>query len=244
MLNFRDKDTHLPKPSYDLWEERFGVHLFTASTVIGGLAAAANFARAFGEIENADRYDSAANEIRESIDKYMWNDNAKSYCRKATPSEDGTYQQDMTVDASCFGIWAFGAMEPDNPRVRATMKTIREKLRVDTEVGGIARYQGDNYQRVTPVSEKIPGNPWIICTLWLAQYDIATAKSIEELKSALEILNWAVKWALPSGVLAEQLHPLTGKPISISPLAWSHATFIMTVIEYLEKWQELTSEKV
>jgi len=244
MVSFRDKDTHLPKPSYDLWEERFGVHLFTVSTVVGGLAAAANFARAFGEIENADRYDSAANEIRESIDKYMWNDNANSYCRMATPNGDGTFQQDMTVDAACCGLWVFGAMEPDSPRVQATMKTIREKLRVDTEVGGIARYQGDNYQRVTPVSDKIPGNPWIICTLWLAQYDIAIAKSADELNGALDRLNWAVKWALPSGVMAEQLHPLTGKPISISPLAWSHAAFIMTVIEYVEKWRELTLVKV
>ncbi len=37
MVNFRDKNTHLPNPSYDVWEERFGVHLFTAAAVIGGL---------------------------------------------------------------------------------------------------------------------------------------------------------------------------------------------------------------
>jgi GH15 family glucan-1,4-alpha-glucosidase len=133
-------------------------------------------------------------------------------------------------------------MEPDNPKVAATMKKIREKLHVDTDIGGIARYQGDNYQRVVTDNEKIPGNPWIICTLWLAQYDIAMAKTADELAKALDILKWAVQRALPSGVLAEQVHPFTGKPISVSPLAWSHATVVMTVIEYLERLNQLSGK--
>ena len=91
-------------------------------------------------------------------------------------------------------------------------------------------------------NEKIPGNPWIICTLWLAQYDIAVAKTTDELAKALDILKWAVQRALPSGVLAEQVHPFTGKPISISPLAWSHATIVMTVIEYLERLNQLSGK--
>jgi len=239
MVDFRDKKTHLPKPSYDVWEERFGVHLFTAATVVGGLEAAANFARAFGETADAEKYQTAANEIREAIDKYMWNETEGRFCRMATPKGDGTYELDMTIDSACYSIWAFGAMQPENAKVRATMKAIREKLRVDTEIGGIARYQGDNYQRVIPAADKIPGNPWIICTLWLAQYEIAMAKSVNDLAGAMEILNWAVKRATPCGVLAEQVHPFTGKPISISPLAWSHAAFIMTVIEYLDKWRQV-----
>jgi oligosaccharide amylase len=242
MVKFRDKVTHLPKPSYDLWEERFGVHLFTAATAVGGLKAAAKFANAFGETADADRYESAANEIRDAIDKYMWNENEQSYCRMVTPKGDAAYQQDSTVDAACYGIWAFGAMEPDNPRVQATMKKISEKLGVDTEIGGIARYQSDNYQRVVEASEKIPGNPWIICTLWLAQYKIASAYTLDELAKSLDILKWVVSRATLSGVLPEQVHPLTGKPISVSPLAWSHATFIITVLEYIERFNQLSGK--
>jgi glucoamylase len=242
MVKFRDKKTHLPNPSYDLWEEQFGVHLFTAGAVVGGLRAAANFACAFGETSDERRYEQAADEICEAIDKYMWSEKERSFCKTAYPNADGTYRVDMTADASCYGIWAFGAMEPDNPKVAATMKRIREKLRVDTEIGGIARYGGDNYQRVTAASEKIPGNPWIICTLWLAQYDIALAKTPDELARALDTLKWAVERALPSGVLAEQVHPFTGKPISVSPLAWSHATVVMTVIEYLERLNQFSGK--
>jgi GH15 family glucan-1,4-alpha-glucosidase len=35
-----------------------------------------------------------------------------------------------------------------------------------------------------------------------------------------------------------QVHPYT-RPLSVSPLTWSHATVVMTVREYLEKWNGL-----
>ena len=45
----------------------------------------------------------------------------------------------------------------------------------------------------------------------------------------------------PSGVLAEQLHPFSGDPVSVSPLAWSHAEFVMAVFEYIKKYKDLVS---
>jgi GH15 family glucan-1,4-alpha-glucosidase len=44
---------------------------------------------------------------------------------------------------------------------------------------------------------------------------------------------------LPSGVLAEQLDPLTGAPLSVAPLAWSHAALVTLVEEYQRKVDEL-----
>jgi GH15 family glucan-1,4-alpha-glucosidase len=41
-------------------------------------------------------------------------------------------------------------------------------------------------------------------------------------------------------VLAEQYHPYSGDAISVSPLTWSHATFIIVVLEYLAKLRELS----
>ena len=49
MARYRDPRTGLPLPSYDLWEERWGVHAFTVATVYGGLKAARNFAVCFGD---------------------------------------------------------------------------------------------------------------------------------------------------------------------------------------------------
>ena len=51
--------------------------------------------------------------------------------------------------------------------------------------------------------------------------------------------NQRIKNALPSGVLAEQVHPVTGKPISVSPLTWSHATFVALTQHILHRLAEM-----
>lgn len=122
--------------------------------------------------------------------------------------------------------------------VVGTMKAVEEKLSNNTEFGGLARFENDSYMKV---SEQITGNSWFICTLWLAEYYIAKAKTAGDLLPALEILQWTVDRALPSGVLAEQVDPLTGEEISVSPLTWSHSTFVATVHSYLDKRKTLAS---
>ena len=44
LIRYRDIHTSLPLPSYDLWEEHYGVSSFTSAVVYGGLVAALNFA--------------------------------------------------------------------------------------------------------------------------------------------------------------------------------------------------------
>jgi GH15 family glucan-1,4-alpha-glucosidase len=119
------------------------------------------------------------------------------------------------------------------------MNAIKERLWVKTDVGGIARYEGDIYHRVSDRLQEVPGNPWFICTLWLAQWTIAKAQNSEELQEAIPILEWVASRALPSGVLAEQVHPFNNQPLSVSPLTWSHATFVTTVLEYVSKAGEV-----
>jgi GH15 family glucan-1,4-alpha-glucosidase len=61
------------------------------------------------------------------------------------------------------------------------------------------------------------------------------AKTPADLEKPLGILKWVAGAALPSGVLAEQLDPTTGEPVSVSPLTWSHSTFVAAVHSYLRK---------
>jgi hypothetical protein len=51
----------------------------------------------------------------------------------------------------------------------------------------------------------------------------------------MPVLEWVTKRAMRSGVLAEQVHPLTGASLSVSPLTWSHATYVDVVMGYLER---------
>ncbi len=235
MVSYRDPETGLPLPSWDLWEERRGVLAWTVGATWGGLQAAANFADAFGEHELADTYRRAADEIRGRVEEHLWAPDLGRFVRMINKRDDGGWERDTTIDASLFGLWYFGMFAPDDPKTVATMEAVRDRLWVKTDVGGMARYENDYYHQASDDIENVPGNPWFICTLWMAQWYIASAKTAADLESALEILNWAADHALPSGVMAEQVHPYTNAPLSVSPLTWSHATLVTTVREYLAR---------
>ncbi|MGI8670091.1 MAG: glycoside hydrolase family 15 protein [Aridibacter sp.] len=232
MCGFRDEKTGLPKPSWNLWEDRRGIHTFTCATVVGGLRAAANFAKMFGEEKRAEKYENAANEIVEAMRKNLYSKELGRFLRALNSDNDETFEADTLIDASMFGIFYFGAFDVDDEMVENTMKAIEKNLWVKGEIGGLARFNGDSYMRV---SDEFMRNAWFICTLWLADYRIAVAKKKSDLKGVIEILDWTAKNALESGVLAEQVHPVDGSPVSVSPLTWSHSTFVATVVSYLEK---------
>ncbi len=238
LASYRDKSSGLPLPSYDLWEESLGVHTFTVAAVYAGLVAAGRFAQFYGDGERAASYQKAADEIKEATVKYLYDAEHGRFLRALHPQPDGSMAPDVGVDASLFALCYLGMFEPGDERVIGTMHAIREKLWINTEVGGIARYENDGYFRDS-ADAALQGNPWFICTLWYVQWLIAKAGNLNELHEANPYLERIARMALPSGVMAEQVNPRTGAPVSASPLSWSHATFVATVQEYLAKLEEL-----
>jgi oligosaccharide amylase len=243
MVAHRDPETRLPISCYDLWEERYGVHAFTVSAVIAGLRAAANFARLFQDIPLAEKYEDVAEQMLEGLNKHLYHKGLKRYARSGYRSAKG-YELDEVIDISLLGLTLLGTMPPGDPRMVETVEAIREQLWLDTPVEGCARYQNDVYQKPEDSPEGIAGNPWFISTLWLGEYYIARAENHQELKEAIPYLEWCVKNALPSGVLAEQVHPINGSPLSVSPLTWSHSAFVWTVLQYTEKFDSLNGTGV
>jgi glucoamylase len=243
MLAHRDHNG-LPKPSWDLWEERRGVHTFTTAATIGALQAAAGFASDMGAMDHASEFIEGAERMRGAMMRHLWVEEQQRFARMAIPLDDGSYRLDMTADASNFGIFAFGALPPNHPAVMAEMQALRDKLWIKTPIGGVARYERDYYHQIERSDiANVPGNPWVICTLWLAMHKIAVADNLKELDESLEYLHWTRERAEVSGVLAEQYHPHTGDPISVSPLTWSHATVMTVVMQYLLKRAELTGSR-
>jgi GH15 family glucan-1,4-alpha-glucosidase len=232
MCRYRDEETGLPAPSYDLWEERHGILSFTVGAVFGGLTAASLFCSLFGEEEKAGQYQQAAAEIRDAASTHLWREESGRFCRMLFRDEQGVLQVDETCDSSLWGLFAFGLYAPEDPRIEATMQALRRELWLNTAVGGMARYQGDSYHQT---SSAHPGNPWFVCTLWLADYLASRATGEEDLAEPIAILEWVADHALPSGVLAEQVHPDTGEPLSVSPLTWSHATFVASTQRILRR---------
>ncbi|MFD0713708.1 glycoside hydrolase family 15 protein [Paenibacillus sp. GCM10027626] len=235
-----EESLSLPKPSYDLWEERYGIWTYTTASVYGGLQAAAFFTELFGDYERSDMLSATAERIKQGMLTHLWDEESGRFARGLV-WRDHQWEKDMTVESSLFGIWEFGVLPVEDSRVQRTMEAIRSHLTIRTEVGGIARYTNDYYFQQSADIERIPGNPWIICTLWVAGYDIAVASSLQDLEEPRRTLEWAARHALPGGALPEQLHPLDGSPQSVAPLTWSHATFVQCVSKYTAKYKELSA---
>lgn len=239
LLRYRDPETRMPLPSYDLWEERYALHAFTVASVIAGLKAAAHFSRLFQEDSLAGKYDAAVEEMKTALDKYFYHGGLKRYARSGTRTKQG-YRLDEVIDVSLLGLATLGAVDSNNARMIETVDEVKEQLWLRTKVEGCARYLGDSYQRPDDCPKDVPGNPWFISTLWLAEYHIDKATNLQQLTEALPYFDWCVNNALPSGVLAEQVHPIDGSPLCVSPLTWSHSSLVWTAIRYSEKYKSFS----
>lgn len=242
LASFVEPELGLPQPSYDLWEERYGIFTFTCSAVYGGLTAAANFCTLFGDDEHSVLFLEAAETIKNGILIHLWDEEKDRFIRGLC-YEDGHWVKDDTLESSVYGIFEFGVLPASDEKVELTMTAIKQGLWANTPVGGVARYYRDYYFQRSSDIERIPGNPWIICTLWTAEWEIETAKSLEDLEAPRRTLDWVVAHAMKSDILPEQLDPYDGSPVSVAPLTWSHATFVLAVIKYVNKYLELTGSK-
>jgi glucoamylase len=152
----------------------------------------------------------------------LFKDDGEFYRKSIWLREDGNLDFNDTLDASS----AYGAMfleEDADGRLAKTFAAIEKKLLNTSPSGGIPRYERDDYFLT---DKKYLGNPWIICTLWLAQYYIKKGRTVE----AKKLIDWSVEHAEHSGMMAEQVNPEDGRPLSVSPLVWSHSTFAETVL--------------
>jgi len=240
MLGFRT-EKNLPEPTFDLWEKEWGVHTFTAATVLDALRSAAKFAGLLGKESDEENYLNAAGALREAIIENLY-DEETGYFHKYVNFEEENVVHNNTIDASSFfGAFRFGVLDIDDPRLTRSFEVFKNKLKCKCNISGVARFENDDYYKI---SEEFPGNPWIVTTLWLAQYLIMKAESEKDMDEVKDWFEWAADRALPSGVLPEQVNPHTGEQISASPLTWSHAEFVYTVIAYLEKLETLGVCKV
>ncbi|MFC4601442.1 glycoside hydrolase family 15 protein [Cohnella hongkongensis] len=241
LVSFLDPETGLPSPSIDLWEERNGEHTYSAAAVCGGIRAAASFARLAGDSESASNWETTASGIADAIVRRCWNEADGSFYRglhlkvderrfeqALEAGQEGSVaytskgypvyrlKYDRVVDISLLGVSVpFAVLPPEHEYMTRLADTVEERLLSPT-VGGIKRYEDDQYAG---------GNPWILTTLWLAQY----RASAGQFEAARRLLRWATEHRTETGLLPEQVDKSTGRPAWIVPLTWSHAMYVLTV---------------
>lgn len=226
MCDFVDEATGLPHASYDLWEEKFLTSTYTTALVYAALQTACDM---------SDKLDSAPDTIetwrkttamlRGNLAS-LFDTTAGSFKKGILLQHDGSLGFDDTLDvSSLFGVAMF-AQEPEfEDMVRDMLRTVSTKLLNSSPSGGTPRYIYDQYFASDP---PYCGNPWFVTTLWLAQVHLM----LNEKEQAKVLIDWTRKHALSSGVLSEQVDPSDGTPKSVTPLVWSHAELINTLIDY------------
>ncbi|KAM5388013.1 hypothetical protein ACJA88_001273 [Fusarium oxysporum] len=228
LMNSRDPQRGIPVPRVDLWEEREGFHLFTAASTIGGLRAAAALAEKLQSNSSGTKlWISVADDIQQRTEAQFWDERCGRFVNSlensaALPMFDPerpefnakavTYTQDISTIALAV---PFGVLALDDPRIVATVDSIRNKLWND-QVGGLHRYDNDSYGG---------GNPWPLATLWLAIYE-GERDNKEEAKRLVE---WVVDHSTVAGLVPEQVHRIEGHPVASVPLSWSHAMVAIAV---------------
>jgi GH15 family glucan-1,4-alpha-glucosidase len=223
MTKFIDKETGLPHASYDLWEEKFLTSTYTVCTVIAGLQTAAKLADVLEHAQEAAKWRSAAESIKNNLDKLYRP--GGYFCKGLYLQEDGVITYDETVDiSSLYGPYMFASLPLSDERLQGTLRAVESRLLNVTPSGGVLRYENDSYFRK---SDKFKGNPWVVCTLWLAQF-YQTAGRADD---AQKMLDWALARELPSGAISEQFDPEDASPLGVTPLVWSHAEMVNTLLD-------------
>jgi len=241
MVEFIEARYGLPQNSFDLWEEKFGISTYTASAVCAALVSAAQFAKLLGKDEAMRTYNAVAQRMREAILEHLFDAKEGYFIKRIRAYDQGEDVRDMTLDmSSFFGPLCFGVREADDERILRMFAVIESRLRVTGASEGYVRYEGDNYYTMQSAGSP---NPWVVTTMWVAQYHIMAAKKPSDLKRAYEMLEWTASHATSGGVLAEQMHPQTRAHLSTAPLVWSHAEFVLTVHAYLDKLESFNKPK-
>lgn len=226
MVSYIDPSTHLPKPSYDLWEEHYMVASYTTAITYAALLAAADLAEAADDQANAVAWRSAAEDIQRAARKHLYSEERNSIIKGLRPLDGGGYEQDFTLDMSgIFGSFMYGLFTPNSSEIQQSIESLRQRFNQSENIG-LPRYENDNYHRE---SESAESNYWHITSLWHAQYCL----EVGEIDRAKIILDWVSDHSLSTGVLSEQVKPSDQTITSVAPLTWSQAEYIGTVLDLI-----------
>ncbi|MCX6676349.1 MAG: glycoside hydrolase family 15 protein [Methanothrix sp.] len=201
---------HFDIVTTDLWEERLTFpdlednFTYSLAACIRGL-----------ECANAlivnNKWQKVSRQMREQLEKHVVNGYfVRSYGKL----------KDERIDASLLGlVYPFGIYKADDPKVILSVREIEKKLVID---GGVHRYEFDEYDGwiYEEIHRKKGAGAWPLLNFWLSIYYSLKGDG----DHAVECYNWVLDKV--NGYIPEQIFD-NELQVSICPLAWSHAMFII-----------------
>lgn len=223
LTTFIDVQTGLPHASYDLWEEKFLTSTYSVSVTIAALNTAAYLAEIVENASDSVKWKKASDSIKSNLKLLVHKDGY--FVKGFLLNGDGKLDYDNTVDiSSLYGAFMYSGLDFSDPAIIKTAEKTEETLLNTSPSGGVLRYENDNYFLT---KSQFKGNPWIVSSLWLAQYYIATKQQTK----ADDLINWSLARQTSSLMLSEQFDPEDNHPLSVSPLVWSHAELVNTLLD-------------
>jgi len=211
--------SNLIMPSFDIWEQYYGIFTYTISQVLCAYDAAINLAEIYEDFDLISKIKDAKSKLYEALILNLTDGRSGKFL-KGIHLKDKAVIKNTEVDSSAVSIWKNNIIGILDPKVTATMNEIISNLTVRGDIGGISRKENDNYLKI---SEK--NNPWVLSTLWVSQYYFL----INDIEKGKELLYWVIRHTDYTGLMAEQVNPQDGFSLSVKPLTWSHAEFINTI---------------
>ncbi|MBN2181191.1 MAG: glycoside hydrolase family 15 protein [Sedimentisphaerales bacterium] len=211
------KDRRFILPCFDLWEERClppkqkRIHTYSLAMCIAGLRIAISLS---GKKKDWLRTEKEMSEVFATL--YASGKN----------SIPGTYggkfkKEDFLPDTSLLGlVYPAAILEASDPKMETTVDEIIKQN--TTANGGLMRYPNDKYcggvknGRVTLTG----AGAWPLLNFWMAIYFSMRGDK----KKAEKYFNWPL--GKIDKYIPEQIFEVK-KKLSVSPLAWSHAMFII-----------------
>ena len=206
-------------PSFDIWEQYYGVFTHTIVQVLSAYESGIKLALIIEDVEIIEKIKIAKDELYKAMLFNLFDTNTGGFF-KGTHIQEKTVIQNNEADASLSYLWKNNIFDILDSKITATMKYIIEKLTVKSQIGGIARKENDNYLRISDYN-----NPWVISTLWISQYYFR----INDIHKGKELLLWVLSHSDRTGLIGEQINPINGYSLSVKPLTWSHAEYINTI---------------
>ncbi len=210
-----------PPSTENLWEDQQGSHLYTLAALLAGAEAWLERAQALTRAGVVPLLRTAQARLREVLSGWPTDARTGALARALVRTDrPATPLPDFTPDASLLGLSVpFALLEPHDRRLAATVNAVVRALAGPQQ--RIRRYQHDGYRG---------GNPWPLCSLWLAWHYLRAGNP----KAAVRLYRQVLLDRTEAGLLSEQVDARTGRALWVVPLPWAHAWFLLVTHAFVE----------
>lgn len=236
---------HWQEKNFDLWEEVYGHHFFTAMVQRKALLAGAELARTLQDPQAAAYYEQQATLLEERLKQHI---NPTIGTLQATLLPHGGPQKYQELDSAVILAVLLGQHPDnifaiDNPHLAMTVEALKKQFKQNFPINDrhntailFGRYPGDTYDGYHTNGL---GNPWFVLTASMAEYHYALASSLARHNHSNHFIHHhieqgdaylqLVKQYTCNLRMSEQINLYTGQQQGASSLTWNYVALLRAI---------------